>query len=443
MTKTKTRSGSISIISLKKLAFKNLLRNKGRNFILIGMIALGLTAYIALDSLYTGIYVQGSLNLMRYQTGEYQLQHDLYWENEQEKIEGLFPVSAKLEQELEKEGWSASKRVKVLTEVVFPSPPFATSGSIFFGLLGVSSGDPYIQQFSRDNEGSRDLSFEGAWVSKWFVRQTGAKIGDPLVFICKGNGGFLEQLNVTIEGIYSTPNPRQDRYSILLSYDFLNDYLRLNNQYNEVNLYRTASLKENQLLSSPLGGIEKKPIEAESLSRIVRGSHANVDAHFWEDIEKKRYNFGWKVPRAVSFIFTTLILIIAATGLINITSINIDSRRKEIGTLYSFGLTRSKMYFLFITEAAYIGFMAALLGALMGMGVMYFFVNHGLNYSVFFEESDWGMPFDGYIYGMWRLDTYFIALIVGILFTVLVTFFTLLFINKRYTQITQLLRVTT
>lgn len=89
----------------------------------------------------------------------------------------------------------------------------------------------------------------------------------------------------------------------------------------------------------------------------------------------------------------TLIFIIIALVIVIISAINIahsffmqvSERRKEIGLLRSIGATQSNIRMLFVGEAALLGFLAGLVGVVVGLGIGFLgdwvFVNHTTDFA--------------------------------------------------------------
>jgi ABC-type antimicrobial peptide transport system permease subunit len=106
----------------------------------------------------------------------------------------------------------------------------------------------------------------------------------------------------------------------------------------------------------------------------------------------------------------TLIFIIIALVIVTISAINIahsffmqvSERRREIGLLRALGATRANIRMLFVGEAALLGFLAGLVGVLLGLGIGmlgdWAFVNHTTDFafkpSSLFDFQLW-IPFSG------------------------------------------------
>jgi len=72
---------------------------------------------------------------------------------------------------------------------------------------------------------------------------------------------------------------------------------------------------------------------------------------------------------ALSYTLVGILMIIIAVGIMNAMWISVRERTNEIGTVRAIGMTRSRVLFMFLTEALMLGLFATSLGALLGAGV--------------------------------------------------------------------------
>jgi len=105
-------------------------------------------------------------------------------------------------------------------------------------------------------------------------------------------------------------------------------------------------------------------------------------------------------------IFYAILLFLALLAIFNTQVLSIWRRRKEIGTLMSLGMTRSKVIHLFTVEGGLTGVLAAIVGAIYGIPLMAYFAING-----------WKLPKStdsyGFAIGHTLYPTYSLALVIG------------------------------
>jgi len=71
----------------------------------------------------------------------------------------------------------------------------------------------------------------------------------------------------------------------------------------------------------------------------------------------------------ISFSLVGILIMIIAVGVMNTMWISVRKRTGEIGTLRAIGMSRSRVFLMFICEAFLLGFIASLIGALVGASI--------------------------------------------------------------------------
>jgi putative ABC transport system permease protein len=70
--------------------------------------------------------------------------------------------------------------------------------------------------------------------------------------------------------------------------------------------------------------------------------------------------------------------VIVAAGVLNTALMSVFERTREVGTLRAFGARRSRVLFLYLSEAVLLGVGAALAGGALGAGLVVFFGRYGI-----------------------------------------------------------------
>jgi putative ABC transport system permease protein len=87
---------------------------------------------------------------------------------------------------------------------------------------------------------------------------------------------------------------------------------------------------------------------------------------------------GLVVNRVVGGILHAVLGTIAALGILNTFLMSVFERTREIGTIRAVGWRRSRVVALFLLEGLFLGIAGAVLGGLLGAGLVEFFSVHGI-----------------------------------------------------------------
>ncbi len=107
-------------------------------------------------------------------------------------------------------------------------------------------------------------------------------------------------------------------------------------------------------------------VPAEELKKQVEA--AGYVARSAEDLQAL-LNQIIQILQIIILVFGAITLIASFFGVVNTQYISVLERTREIGLMKALGMRRSAVSWLFIIEAAWIGFIGALLGSLAAFGV--------------------------------------------------------------------------
>lgn len=439
---------SITLFQLNKYAFRNLTRNKVKNLILIVTITAGLLAYVFLNSLLLGMRENSVKLLLRYEMGAIQIMNEQYFVDNKNPIEDTVPFPKELEDELSAQGFKTSPLLFANGSVNLPSPPYPAEGSFFFNVMAIDTErDMFMQKslqekifFPSSPPLIADLlANEGVLISTWLAERISAEIGHPLILVTKGRGGFVEQLDLEITGIFDTTDARVDRTTIIISYATAEDYLFLDGEYTTINLIRNFNVPDSKILTQ-----DKQRVQKAISTRLSTHLQTKVNSYTWDEVEIQRNDkIAWDYPQGMAYLYTIFIFIIAATGIANSIFMNIKSRHRAIGTMQAFGMTQYQVMILYILEMFFVGVISSIFAIIGGIGLMAFLVNIGLDYTAMMQESTFGLITTGVIYGSWDMGVFFNTTIIGIVFTVAIGTWIVWRMKKQYSNVIDLLRAQT
>lgn len=401
---------------LIKLAFKNLTRHKKRTFITASALAIGIMAYILLDSLLIGLLNQSNRVLIDTETGDGKI---LTQEAFEEK--DLLPISNRVESPeeiisiIETLGVNGTKRVSINGEMVYTTDYFPKSGStpILLVCVDLENDNKVFTVFNEKQLEKGSLMEPGSdevVLGSWLAEDIGAEVGDWFTISVRtasdgDNPGFFQTIDVEIVGIIKVESPMVNRRVVYYPLDMADYYLELNGDVTEV------------AIKLPFG---------ENFSNFKKRVDPllpnNMKFYSWRDLSAD-YLALTEAKSGSSNVIIFLLLLIAIVGITNTMLMTINERQKEIGMMRALGMLDRDIRVTFIIESTGIGLIGSIIGVTLGCLINIPLVNIGIDYSEMMREMDAGYRVSSYIKGMWSLKTIILATLFGITIPTLVAIF--------------------
>ncbi|MCG8643169.1 MAG: FtsX-like permease family protein, partial [Desulfobacterales bacterium] len=121
-----------------------------------------------------------------------------------------------------------------------------------------------------------------------------------------------------------------------------------------------------------------------------------------------------KVGDIENQIIISLILIMAAIGIINVIILSAIERLKETGMMKAMGMKESEIIFVYMMESVWIGLIGGFLGVLLGAISVAYFVNYGIDMTMFgIMDMNYGIPIVNVIYGSWNPGAFIFVFFFG------------------------------
>lgn len=215
--------------------------------------------------------------------------------------------------------------------------------------------------FNREPNGI--LEANGVLLGKKLADKLKVRPGESLALVGSGSDGSIANDLLTVKGIFSTGNTRNDTALILVPLNFLQSFLVLPGQVHEL----AVSLK--------------KPMHARTVS-------AALGALLPENYEA----LGWDVflPEirdaiAISHVTTLIVLTVfyLATGLcvFNTVYMSVMERSREFGILMALGTRPWQIRGMILTETLIMGGISVLLGIALGFAMNFYMCIIGIDLS--------------------------------------------------------------
>ena len=344
----------MNILTLLKISWRNVWRNKLRSLVVIISIIFGLMGGIIIIAMSYGLNEERMNNAVDTYLSHIQIHHKSFSEdfNIKNTIDNLDLIEDVINKD--ERVVSYSKRI------------------VLNGMLSNSNGSYGIQVKGIDPEQETKVTdtyekiIEGEYfkskrdntilVGKKLADKLNLKLKSKVVITFQDENYELTSLLYRVEGIFRSGNSR---------YDETNVFVR--NQSITKNLPDFEGFHELPILLTDIN------LRGEVKNDLIPISDTNI-VERWDDISKE-LAYANEMLAAVLYIFMMIILSGLSFGVINTMLMAILERRKEIGMLMSIGMKRYKIFLMISFETIFL----SLVALPFGLTISYFIVEY---YSV-------------------------------------------------------------
>ena len=365
----------IAMMLIPKLALRNLLGAGLRTWLNVIVLSLSFFVIIWTQGIYEGMGKQAADAMTEVELGGGQYWHELYDPYDPLKLQDAHG--------------KVSGRLQALVEDKLATPILIVQGTIYpegrmrtVLLKGIDPSQKIVSLPSRflQAEGEELPVLIGGRMSK----STGLKKGDYITVRWRDANGTFDALDARIVQIIRTSVQTVDTGQLWIPLKRLQEMTGMPDEATLV------VVDKNYKSPGIITGWVFKDLEFLLADLMAMVQSKKVGATF----------------------LYVLLLFFAMLAIFNTQVLSIFRRRKEMGTLMSMGLARSKLIQLFTLEGAIHAVLAAILAAIYGFPLLWYFAVKG-----------WAMPevvdTMGFALGEKLYSTYSVGLVVGTTFLVL------------------------
>ena len=351
----------MNLLTLIKISWRNIWRNKLRSLVVIFSIVFGLLGGIIIIAMSYGLNEERMNNAVDTYLSHIQIHNNLFSEdyNIKHTINNLDIIEKAINED--KRVVSYSKRI------------------VLNGMLSNSNGSYGIQVKGIDPDeeikvtNTHEKIIEGEYfrskrdntilVGKKLADKLNLKLKSKVVITFQDENYELTSLLFRVEGIFRSGNSRYDEMNVFVQNKSIIKNLPGFNGYHEIPI----------LLSDiDLRGEVKKDLIPLSSDNIVEG---------WDDISKE-LAYANEMLSAVLYIFMMIILSGLSFGVINTMLMAILERRKEIGMLMSIGMNRFKIFMMISFETIFLSLIALPFGLITSFLIVEYYSVVGIDLSI-------------------------------------------------------------
>lgn len=351
----------MNLLTLIKISWRNIWRNKLRSLVVIFSIVFGLLGGIIIIAMSYGLNEERMNNAVDTYLSHIQIHNNLFSEdyNIKHTINNLDALEKAINQD--ERVVSYSKRI-VLNGMLSNS-----NGSYGIQVKGIDPDEEIkvTNTYEKiiDGEYFRSKRDNTILVGKKLADKLNLKLKSKVVITFQDENYELTSLLYRVEGIFRSGNSRYDEMNVFVKNKSITKNLPGFNGYHEMPI----------LLSDiELRGEVKKDLIPISSDNIVEG---------WDDISKE-LAYANEMLSAVLYIFMMIILSGLSFGVINTMLMAILERRKEIGMLMSIGMNRYKIFMMISFETIFLSLIALPFGLITSYLIVEYYSVVGIDLSV-------------------------------------------------------------
>jgi ABC-type lipoprotein release transport system permease subunit len=234
------------------------------------------------------------------------------------------------------------------------------------------------------SSGDGDVIFVG----KGLAEAMDVQVGDRVAMTGRSTHQQMRLRTMTIGGIYDLEMPDIEKRTVYISLHEAQELYDLSGQSTEV------AIVLKQL------GQESPVIEA------ITPELPGYEIDSWDtNFPELKSAIGTKTT--VMNIFSVIILMIAAIGILNLLLMAVYERTREIGLLGALGLRPRQIWLLFVLEGTLMGLVGVAAGIVLGLILNGVLKQVGLDYTAFSNVTSYMALVGGRIYPSWGVEKLF------------------------------------
>ena len=351
----------MNLITLIKIGWRNIWRNKKRSVVVILSIILGLYGGLIIISLMTTLNHQRMDTAINTYLADIQI-HNKNYSNEYSIIDTI-PNVQDLEEILKNDS-----RVKAFSKRAVINGMLSNStGSYGVNVLGIHPDNEIkvTKVYSKMVEGEYFVSKRPNTmiVGKKLADKLNLKIRSKVVIAFQDTNGDITSLLYRIEGIFRSGNSMFDDYNVFVKNNSIFSNLPDLNGYHEIPILTTYN------------DITK------SLKFDLQKINDSIDVKSWDDIAVE-LAYANKMMSSFLYIFMLIVLSGLSFGIINTMLMAVLERKKEIGMLMSIGMTKIYIFLMICFETVFLSLVSIPFALLITYFTVDYFSVVGIDLSV-------------------------------------------------------------
>lgn len=346
------------------LAWRNLLRHRRRTFIVVVAIGISLMMMMMYDGLVAGFNQAIYGNAIKVLGGNIQVHADGY----QAKA-GQIPLIPLQNDQLVVTSALAQPQVLAAARRINTGGMISNNkGAYGVTIVGVEPEKELpVSLVAQHVASGRYLTSDDqdvVFIGKGLADAMEAQVGDRITLAGRATHNQMRNRTMTIAGIYNLGMGDIEKQTVYISLLEAQNLYGLDGQVTEVAL----TLKQ----------IGEEGIVVKALKLLLPGDELITWQQNFPELESVLATKG-----QVMNVFSTIILVIAGIGILNLLLMAIYERTREIGILGAFGMKPRQISYLFLLEGGLTGLIGVFFGTTLGLALNFWLNKVGMDYSQF------------------------------------------------------------
>lgn len=233
---------------------------------------------------------------------------------------------------------------------------------------------------------------EGLVITRDFSKKLGINIGDSVLVVSKTSEGGINGIKLKVTGLVHFGIGMLDKNLFFISIDFARKLLKIKEGFTEILIYSNDKKTLDKV----------RRINIENISIRRPGEQIPFLDYF---------NTVVKIYSLLEF----FIFLLASFVILNLMTMIVFERIREIGTLKALGMKDNDILRNFLLEGTIIGSIGGILGSFFGLLVLFYAHNKGINFEGAIKNTDLIVSYIVYP------DVRYYYIIVGIIMSIFVS----------------------
>lgn len=379
-----------------QLAWKNSFARISRTFLLIVMIAVSMSMMLSLQGLYDGMSESMIDKNRRVYSGDVSFFAKEYLIDKEIK-KNISDTTLLLQELTQTQGVE-----KIVTRLDTEGLLSTARKSAFITLVGIDLQKE--KEFGKFEDflkqGELQTEKNSALIGIELAKKLKVKLGSKVVFSTQDINGEIVSVAYKISGIVQTTNIAFDSRAIFVD---------------KSKIQKLLGLKESQVTQIALMTSNEQVVQQ------LQTKYKKYDVKSFLDLLPimKQMQDIMQIFNSITF---GIVMAVVFVGIFGVMYVSVLDRIREFGIMLSVGYYYKYIALQIILEALIVGVLGYVLGTLLGVGLLLYLQNIGLDFSAFSDALEmWG--YESVIYGTIKLHYFtstFVAIMVASLLSIVI-----------------------
>jgi putative ABC transport system permease protein len=349
---------------LLKIAWRNVWRSRGRSFVVMGSIIVGIWALIFGTGFMNGFLVGYMANVIDNDISNVQIHHPEF--KTDYDVSYYIPGGASKAEELRSFDGVRGVTTRMIVNGMIASPKKA--GGVQIRGIDVDNEAKVTHLDSMISEGTY---FEGVKrnpiiIGSKLAETLKVKLRSKVVLTFNDANGDITAAAFRIVGIASSSSVNISQGYAFVRQQDLDKILGMNGEIHEI-----------AMITDPLAD------EAMVVDQY-RALHSEDLAESWKEIAPE-LAYMEEMYSSMLYVLMGIIMVALVFGIVNTMLMAVLERFRELGMLMAVGMTKVRVFFMVMLETLYLGIIGSPIGLLLGWLTIFYYGQNGVDMSNYAE----------------------------------------------------------